>query len=262
MNRKASTRLTPAAETWRVFRIMSEFVEGFDVMSSLPPAVSVFGSSRTRPGDPHYAVAENLGRRLVEEGFAVITGGGPGIMEAVNKGAYEAGGPSVGLNIYLPEEQEANAYQNVSLDFRYFFCRKVMFVKYATAFVCFPGGFGTMDEFFESMTLIQTEKTEKFPVILVGSEFWGPLADWMRVHQLEEHSFISPEDPDLFKITDDVDWTAKHLAECYKNHIADPEDEEPAEIPSPWTSVTGEGTTTGKRPFPRQRSRGYEDLER
>ena len=262
MNRKGTTRRTPTEEIWRVLRIMSEFVEGFDVMSSLPPAVSVFGSSRSRSEDPQYAAAERLGRRLVEEGFAVITGGGPGIMEAVNKGAYEAGGPSVGLNIYLPEEQAANAYQNVSLDFRYFFCRKVMFVKYATAWVCFPGGFGTMDEFFESMTLIQTEKTERFPVILVGSEFWTPLAEWMRRHQLGTHNYISPGDLDLFQITDDVDWVARHLAECYQNYLQ-AQAAQPADEPSPpWTIVTAEGTTTGKTPYPQRRPRGYEDLAR
>ncbi len=260
MNSKRFATRTPAEETWRVFRIMSEFVEGFDVLSSLPPAVSVFGSSRTRPGDPNYAVAEELGRLLVEKGFAVITGGGPGIMEAVNKGAYEAGGPSVGLNIFLPEEQQANEYQDISLDFRYFFCRKVMFVKYATAFVCFPGGFGTMDEFFESMTLIQTEKTERFPVILVGSEFWSPLADWMRKHQLDRQGYISPEDLDQFRITDDVRWTADHLAECYQQHLRK-QAAKSEDAREPWKAVTAEGTTTGKSPrVPRRRKR-YEDLE-
>ena len=262
MNRKLATRRTPAEETWRVFRIMSEFVEGFEVLSSLPPAVSVFGSSRTPPEDPHYALAEELGRRLVERGFAVITGGGPGIMEAVSKGAYEAGGPSVGLNIYLPEEQEANAFQNISLDFRYFFCRKVMFLKYATAFVCFPGGFGTMDELFESMTLIQTGKTERFPIILVGSEFWHPLAEWMREHQLNRHEYISPGDFDLVQITDDVAWVATHLAESYQNHVHKQAAEDREKAVATWATVTAEGTTTGKRPSPRPRPKGYEDLER
>ncbi len=262
MNRKRTKTRTPAEETWRIFRIMSEFVEGFEVLSSLPPAVSVFGSARTAPDAPHYALAQELGRRLVEKGFAVITGGGPGIMEAVSKGAHQAGGPSVGLNIYLPEEQEANAYQNISLDFRYFFCRKVMFVKYATAFVCFPGGFGTMDEFFESMTLIQTEKTQRFPVILVGSEFWGPLVDWMRTHQLDRDQYISPGDLDLFQITDDVQWAADHLAQCHDDHVKKvAAAAESQESPLPWTTVTAEGTTTGKSPQPRQRRRGYEDLE-
>ena len=172
--------MSAAEETWRIFRIMSEFVEGFEVMSRVPPSVSIFGSARATTSDPYYPQAEKLSRILVDRGFGVITGGGPGIMEAANKGAAEAGGSSVGLNIYLPGEQQSNPYQNVSLDFRYFFCRKVMFVKYAIAFVCFPGGFGTMDEFFESMTLIQTEKTERFPVVLICSKFWTPLVDWIR----------------------------------------------------------------------------------
>ncbi|MCP4250224.1 MAG: TIGR00730 family Rossman fold protein [bacterium] len=263
MNQRESTHPTPAEETWRVFRIMSEFVEGFEVMSALPAAVSVFGSARTTEEDPTYAVAENLGGCLVEKGFAVITGGGPGIMEAVSKGAFNAGGPSVGLNIYLPNEQLANAYQNISLDFRYFFCRKVMFVKYATAFVCFPGGFGTMDEFFESMTLIQTEKSEQFPVILFGSAFWNPLVDWMRQHQLQA-GYISEEDLDLFQVTDDVAWAGEYLARWHEEHIAAREAE-----PKPsaaWQSVTAEGTTTGKSPRVRRPSPGrpaqFEDLNR
>lgn len=168
---------------------MSEFVGGFESMCREPPAVSVFGSARTPSDDFYYQIAEQLGRELVQRGLAVITGGGPGIVAAANKGAADAGGVCVGLNIFLPDEQIANPYQNVSLDFRYFFCRKVMFVKYAVAFVCFPGGFGTMDEFFESMTLIQTRKLEPFPVILIGSGSWGSLVDWMTVHQLGASPF-------------------------------------------------------------------------
>ncbi|MHC4609224.1 MAG: LOG family protein [Planctomycetota bacterium] len=261
MHKGPSSSPTAAEETWRVFRIMSEFVEGFEVMGSLPAAVSVFGSSRTTPADPYYALAERLGRLLVGRGFAVITGGGPGIMEAVNKGAYESGGASVGLNIYLPHEQLANRYQNISLDFRYFFCRKVMFVKYATAFVCFPGGFGTMDEFFESMTLIQTEKTERFPVILVGAEFWGPLVEWMRQDQLQSN-YISPEDLDLFQISDDVEWVADHLAQCHQEQIEGETGEAKGVPAATWQTVTAEGTTTGKSPRAGAPRKGFEDLRR
>lgn len=261
MGRYSAGKLTPAEETWRVFRIMSEFVEGFEVMAQLPPAVSVFGSSRSAPNDPYYPMAEELGRLLVEQGFAVITGGGPGIMEAANKGAYRAGGPSVGLNIYLPHEQEANEFQNVSLDFRYFFCRKVMFVKYAHAFVCFPGGFGTMDEFFESMTLIQTEKTDRFPVVLVGSDFWKPLAEWMRGNQLDRNGYISAEDLDLFRITDDVGWAAQYLAESYENHVQKQTAQRAEEPTAAWNTLTAEGTTTGKSPQPRRRTKRFEDLD-
>jgi len=261
-NKRRANGHTPAEETWRVFRIMSEFVEGFEVMSALPAAVSVFGSARTLPDDPYYSRAEELGRLLVQKGFAVITGGGPGIMEAVNKGAYAAGGPSVGLNIFLPHEQLANAYQNISLDFRYFFCRKVMFVKYAIAFVCFPGGFGTMDEFFESMTLIQTEKTERFPVILIGSEFWQPLVEWMRGHQLTR-DYINPDDLKLFEITDDVAWTADYLAEFHRQHEAAKVTAQPEAAPAPpWQAVTAEGTTVGKSPMGAPATKGYEDLRR
>ncbi len=241
MPNRSTPYRSPADETWRVFRIMSEFVEGFDTMSRVPPAVSVFGSARTTPDDPHYGQAEKLAGELVGHGFAVMTGGGPGIMEAANKGAAEAGGESIGLNIYLPEEQVANKYQTVSLDFRYFFCRKVIFVKYAVAFVCFPGGFGTMDEFFESMTLIQTEKTDRFPVILVGSSFWTPLVDWMRKYQLGRHPYISEEDLDLFVVTDDVEWTAQHIADEVDRRAAQAD----AEVVR---DMTAEGTYTGRQP--------------
>lgn len=246
-----------AEETWRVFRIMSEFVEGFETMSRVPPAVSVFGSARSEPDDPYYALAEQLAGELVRRDFAVITGGGPGIMEAANKGAAEAGGVSVGLNIYLPEEQEANPYQTVTLDFRYFFCRKVMFVKYAVAFVCFPGGFGTMDEFFESMTLIQTQKVQPFPVILIGRDFWSPLIDWLREYQLTRHGYIGKEDLALFEITDDVVAAAQTIADSHQAITA-------AAIATAkrGADMTAEGTYTGRQP---QRPRGakpYEDLTR
>jgi len=192
-----------AQETWRVFRIMAEFVEGFDELSKVGPAVSVFGSSRTRPDHLYYKLAEQTAAALARAGLGVITGGGGGIMEAANKGALEAGGLSVGLNIEIPEEQVANPYQNLSLSFRYFFARKMMFMKYAQAFIIFPGGFGTMDEFFESLTLIQTMKMAHFPVILMGRSFWSGLLDWVKSEMLEAQGNISPEDLDIFSITDD-----------------------------------------------------------
>ncbi len=205
MNNKNDDPYMLTKETWRIFRIMSEFVDGFEVMSAVGPAVSIFGSSRATPDDRYYQQAQALAGKFVEQGLAVITGGGPGIMEAANKGAIEADGTSVGLNITLPEEQLPNEYQNVALDFRYFFCRKVMFVKYALAVVCFPGGFGTMDEFFESMTLIQTEKTKQMPVVLFGSEFWEPLRQWMETVMRDHHGYIGPDDLELFHIVDDLD---------------------------------------------------------
>jgi hypothetical protein len=233
---------TAAEETWRVFRIMAEFVEGFEALSRVAPSVAVFGSSRCSRDDPYYAQAEALGRGLARRGFGVITGGGPGIMEAANKGAFEAGGTSVGLNICLPHEQLANPYQNISLDFRYFFCRKVMFVRYSVAFVCFPGGFGTMDEFFESMTLIQTHKTERYPLILFGSAFWRPLAEWIRTHQLDRHHYVGASDLDLFQIDDDVGQTIDTIAAFFEQHRR--EGEEAAEH-----AVTAEGTYAGVEPI-------------
>ena len=193
---------TFAQETWRVFRIMAEFVEGFDELSKLGPAVSIFGSARTEPDDPYYKLAERTASLLVKAGMSVITGGGPGIMEAANKGAIEAGGQSVGLNIELPHEQDPNPYQSLSLSFRYFFARKTMFTKYSRAFIILPGGFGTMDEFFESLTLMQTMKTPQFPVILMGSDFWAGLLDWVKNSMLREGN-ISPNDLELYTITDD-----------------------------------------------------------
>jgi uncharacterized protein (TIGR00730 family) len=191
-------------ESWRVFRIMSEFVESFETLARLGPAVSVFGSARSKPGTPFYDLAVDCGRALVDRDFAVITGGGPGIMEAANRGAMEAGGTSVGLNISLPHEQRPNPYQNVELEFRYFFVRKVSFVKYARGFIIFPGGFGTLDEFFESLTLMQTLKIAPFPVVAVGTEYWTPLIQWVREFLLDRFAMISEEDLDLFQITDDV----------------------------------------------------------
>ena len=189
-------------DSWRMFHIIAEFVEGFEALGDCPPSVSIFGSARARPDDEEYQKAEQVAQLLVENGFGVITGGGPGVMEAANKGAALAGGKSIGLNIQLPNEQEPNPYSNLSLSFRYFFVRKVMFVKYAVAYVIFPGGFGTMDELFESVTLIQTEKIKPFPVILVGSEYWKGLLDWLKTVVLKEE-IISSSDLDIFQVVDD-----------------------------------------------------------
>ncbi|HUW83872.1 MAG TPA: TIGR00730 family Rossman fold protein [Phycisphaerae bacterium] len=241
---------TAAEETWRVFRIMAEFVEGFELMANLGPAVSVFGSARSQPGQKYYRLAEQMGERLAKAGFGVITGGGPGIMEAANKGAFQAGGTSVGLNISLPMEQIANDYQTIAMDFHYFFCRKVMFVKYALAFVCFPGGFGTMDEFFESMTLMQTEKIRRFPVVLVGSNFWGSLSDWMREVMLERYHNIDADDMDMFKVTDDVDEAVKFIQDSIEQ-FGLPRDGRGQRryFETPWhEQMTAEGTTYGWRP--------------
>jgi len=191
-------------DPWRIFRIMAEFVESFEVMSRVGPAVSVFGSARMKRTDPYYQAAVDLARELARNGFAVITGGGPGIMEAANKGAALAKGTSVGLNIELPREQKGNRYANVPLHFHYFFARKVCFVKYSCGFVFMPGGFGTLDEFAEISTLVQTERIPRFPLILFGREFWRGLLDWMR-KQMLGREFISPEDLDLFLVTDSVD---------------------------------------------------------
>ncbi len=190
-------------EPWRIFRIMSEFVDGFETMASVGSGVSIFGSARVSEGHAYYELARETARRLARSGIAVITGGGPGIMEAANRGAFEAGGDSVGLNIVLPFEQRANPYLTRYVDFRYFFVRKVMFVKYAQAFVIMPGGFGTMDEFFESMTLIQTNKIHHFPVFLMGRDYWVGLLDWIKEVMLDREGFISPEDPNLWVVTDD-----------------------------------------------------------
>ena len=202
-------------ESWRVFRIMAEFVESFETMTRLGPCVSVFGSARTPPDDPFYTLAENCGRLLAAKELAVMTGGGPGIMEAANKGAFQAGGTSVGLNIALPLEQVPNRFQNVEMDFRYFFVRKVCFVKYAVGFIIFPGGFGTMDEFFESLTLIQTLKIEPFPVVVVGTDFWSGLLDWMRTVMLSRRHTIDADDMDLFHLTDDPEEAVQIIHESH-----------------------------------------------
>lgn len=191
-------------DPWRVMRIQAEFIEGFGALAELGPAISVFGSARTAPSDPHYALAEGIGAGIARAGYAVITGGGPGMMEAANKGAREAGGVSVGLGIELPREQGMNDYVDLGVHFRYFFARKTMFLKYSCGFIAMPGGFGTLDELFESLTLIQTGKVTHFPVVLFGRHFWGPLLDWI-TQRVEAGGFISPGDLELITLTDDVD---------------------------------------------------------
>ncbi len=191
-------------DPWRVLRIQAEFVEGFGGLAELGPAISVFGSARTRTDDPVYALGEQLGRGLVEAGFAVITGGGPGAMEAANKGACEAGGTSVGLGIELPFEQGLNPYVDIGINFRYFFARKTMFVKYSRGYVVLPGGMGTLDELFEAVTLVQTRKVTTFPIVLLGTAYWGGLLDWLRDSVLADGK-ISESDLELLQVTDDVD---------------------------------------------------------
>ena len=188
-------------DTWRVFRIMGEFIQGFEDLAHITNGVAVFGSARTPPGDPVYKAAQETAALLAHAGFAVITGGGPGIMEAANRGAFEAGGTSVGCNIELPHEQKSNDYLTLSLKFKYFFVRKMMFVKYSNAFIIFPGGFGTLDELFESLTLIQTRKIRNFPVVLYGSRYWGGMIDWIRSTVLSNAN-IAEEDLQLLHLTD------------------------------------------------------------
>ena len=208
-------------DPWRVLRIQSEFVEGFGALAELGPAISVFGSARTQTGDPAYALAEVIGRRLVEAGFAVITGGGPGVMEAANKGASEAGGVSVGLGIELPFEEGLNRYVDIGLNFRYFFARKTMFLKYAQGFVVLPGGFGTLDELFEALTLVQTRKVTSFPIILVGSTYWSGLVDWVRDTVVAQDKVSAP-DLQLLRVTDDVDEVVAAMVQARLQHH-DPE---------------------------------------
>lgn len=207
-------------ESWRMFRILGEFVEGFDALSRITPAVTVFGSARARPGDFAYDAAEAIGREVAAAGFTVVTGGGPGVMEAACKGASAAGGKTVGLNIELPMEQKANPYATISLHFHYFFVRKVMLVKYATAFVLLPGGFGTVDEMFETVTLIQTHKIRPFPVILVGKAYWRGLLDWLRQEALV-HGFISPADLDFLSVTDHPADVVARITEFYRGSDVD-----------------------------------------
>jgi len=189
------------SETWRVFRIQSELVEGFETLNDLGPAVTIFGSARLKPGNKYYDDAVTVARKLADDGFAIITGGGPGIMEGANKGAKKGKARSVGLNIEIPSEQAPNKYQDISLSFRYFFIRKLMFIKYAVAYIIFPGGFGTMDELFEALTLVQTKRIKSFPIILYGSEYWGGLIDWMKKTLIAQGT-IEREDFALFSLVD------------------------------------------------------------
>jgi len=198
-------------DAWRLFRIIAEFVEGFDALSTVSrPLVTVFGSARTPEDHPDYLLTRSLGAKLAGHGYGIVTGGGPGIMEAANRGASDAGGMSIGLNIDLPFEQQGNPYVNLPLDFRYFFVRKVMFIKYSMAFICLPGGFGTLDELFEALTLIQTRKIRPFPIIMVGSAFWGGMVDWIR-QQLISSGKIDEEDMLLFEVMDNVDDIVKYI---------------------------------------------------
>lgn len=205
------------SDSWATFKIMSEFVEGFEKMSRIGPCVSIFGSARTRPDHKYYKLAEEIARKLVHAGFGVITGGGPGIMEAGNKGAFEVGGKSVGLGIELPFEQFVNKYvdRDKMINFDYFFVRKVMFVKYAQGFVAMPGGFGTMDELFEALTLIQTHKVARFPVVLVGSEYWQGLLDWIKTVMGETEKNINMEDLNLFRVVDTADDCVNYILDYY-----------------------------------------------
>lgn len=207
------------SDTWRVFRIMAELVEGFEALNNIGPAVTIFGSARLAPGSPYYNKCLRVAENLAKEGFAVISGGGPGIMEAANKGAQNANGTSVGLNIELPMEQTRNLYQDVKVEFRYFFVRKLMFVKYAVGYVIFPGGFGTIDELFEALTLIQTKKIRGFPVVLVGKDYWSGLIDWMKTSVLAAGS-ISPEDLDFMHIVDEPEEVCAIINKRYKDRLS------------------------------------------
>ena len=204
---------SPVKDLWRIFRVMAEFTEGFEELATVGPAVSIFGSARAEPDQQYYKLAEQTAFELAKADFAIITGGGGGIMEAANKGAADAGGQSIGLNIELPMEQIPNNYQNLSLHFRYFFFRKVMFLKYAHGFIVFPGGYGTMDEFSESLVLIQTLKQVSFPVILMGSEYWSGLIDWMKETMLGKHNYISSEDMDVFTMVDEPEAATKIIVD-------------------------------------------------
>ena len=210
--------------SWEIFKVMSEFVEGFERLSKIGPCVSIFGSARTKPENKYYKVAEELAYQLTMNKYGVITGGGPGIMEAGNKGAHRGGGKSVGLNILLPFEQEPNKFidKDKIINFDYFFVRKVMFIKYAQGFIVLPGGFGTLDEMFEALTLIQTNKSGKFPVILVGKTFWEGLIDWIKNILLEEENNISREDLDLIKIVDSPEEAVSHINDFYKKYHLKP----------------------------------------
>ena len=213
-----------ANDSWAIFKIMSEFVNGFESMSRIGPCVTIFGSARTKPENPNYLLAEKIAYKISKAGYGIITGGGPGIMEAGNKGAHLGKGTSVGLNIELPFEQHFNPYidHDKNLNFDYFFVRKVMFIKYSQGFVVMPGGFGTLDEMFEALTLIQTKKIGKFPIILVGSSFWAGLVDWIKSVLVEKEQTVSPEDLDFFKIVDTEDEVVEVLDKFYKKYDLSP----------------------------------------
>lgn len=212
-------------ESWKIFQIMSEFVAGFERLSQIHPSVSIFGSARIPPGHPYYALTLDIARKLSDAGFAIVSGGGPGLMEAANKGAFEGKSPSVGLNIILPHEQNANGFQDVSLTFQHFFARKVMFVKYAKAYVCMPGGFGTLDELVEALTLIQTGKSVRMPIILVHRPFWTGLVDWFK-ETLIADGMISPEDLNLFSMADDAEEVLETIFSYYERAGFAPSPEE------------------------------------
>jgi len=211
-------------DSWQIFKVMSEFVEGFEKLNKIGPSVTIFGSARTKPGTKHYKLAQKVAKKLAKAGFGIITGGGPGIMEAANKGAQKGQNASTGLGINLPFEQGANPYidHDKLVEFNYFFVRKVMFVKYAQAFVVMPGGFGTLDELFEAITLIQTKKINRFPVILFDTKFWGGLIDWIKETMRDEYGYISPNDLDLIHLTDDPDEVLKIIEDFYKKQNLSP----------------------------------------
>ncbi|MGH7476742.1 MAG: TIGR00730 family Rossman fold protein [Longimicrobiales bacterium] len=225
-------------DPWRVFRIMGEFVTGFDTLAGVGPAVSIFGSARISPQHEYYAAARETARRLAEAGFGVITGGGPGLMEAANRGAVEGGGRSIGCNIELPFEQGMNAYVRTAVNFRYFFVRKTMFVKYSEGFIIFPGGFGTMDELFEALTLIQTRKVRNFPVVLYGSAYWASLLDWLERFMLP-HGMIAKTDLQLLLIADSPQDAVRSIIDCYEAHCADVERRSAALRPPPRGGMRG-----------------------
>lgn len=211
------------SDVWSIFKIMGEFVEGYDKLFKIGPCVSIFGSARTKKGDSYYEMARETARKITEQGFGVITGGGPGVMEAANRGAQEGGGKSVGLGISLPHEQGVNSHvdKDYTINFHYFFARKVMFVKYAQGFIVFPGGFGTLDEFFEALTLIQTQKINPFPIVLIGSDYWDGLVDWIENTMVQKKT-ISEGDVDLFHLTDDPDEAVSIICDFYQKHTLSP----------------------------------------
>lgn len=211
-------------DSWQIFKVMAEFVDGFEKLAKIGPCVSIFGSARTLADNKYYQIAVKVGQLLTERGYGVITGGGPGIMEAGNKGAFEAGGKSVGLNIELPFEQFHNKYidHNKLLEFDYFFIRKVMFMKYSQGYIVLPGGFGTLDELFEAMTLIQTGKIARFPIVLVGTEYWSGLLDWIKNTMLEKEKNINPEDLNLFRLVDTAEEATEHIFRFYEKYMLKP----------------------------------------